>query len=134
MLGSTFSYQKSFICSKFTTGYKSYRFLSSLYVTPKTESTDKARHENAESLPTNLIIEKDEKAVGIKLCDILQEEYRKAVTIKGTFCFGISGGSMLKMLENLDQCESIDFKKCTMIFVSHRCLSLDDDGSTFHKA
>ena len=40
---------------------------------------------------------------------------------------------MLKMLSMLNA-DDLDWSKCTMGFVSHRCLPLDDDGSTYHKA
>ena len=42
---------------------------------------------------------------------------------------------MLKMLSNLRADDRrVDWSKCTMGFVSHRCLPLDADGSTTAKA
>ena len=82
-----------------------------------------------------LQIEKDEKAVGAALCRILETEYKATLaTGKERFCFGISGGSMLKMLANLQQSPEMDMSKCTMVFISHRCVALDDESSTYHKA
>lgn len=81
-----------------------------------------------------LIIEKDENSVGLTLCNILEYEYKESIASKGSFCFGISGGSMLKMLSNLNGKGNIDWSKCVMTFVSHRCVPLDDDGATYHKA
>ena len=54
-------------------------------------------------------IEKDEKSVGLALCSILKEEYGKAISAKSKFSFCISGGSMLKMLSNLDGSSDIDW-------------------------
>jgi 6-phosphogluconolactonase len=81
-----------------------------------------------------LRIEKDEMAVGRALCSILESEYHHAISEKGTFVFGISGGSMLKMLSHLKGHSKIDWSLCTMAFVSHRCVALDDDAATYHKA
>ena len=53
---------------------------------------------------------------------------------KGNFAFSISGGSMLKMLSHLEGSSSINWKDCTMGFVSHRCVPLDNDAATYHKA
>ena len=41
---------------------------------------------------------------------------------------------MLRMLSMLDVDDIDEWDKCTMAFVSHRCLPLDDEGSTYHKA
>lgn len=80
-------------------------------------------------------LEKDEQSVGIALCNILKEEYASAISKgKDRFFFSISGGSMIKMLSNLKGTSSIDWKKCTMGFVSHRCVGLGDDAATYHKA
>lgn len=79
-------------------------------------------------------IEPDEVAVGMTLCSILEADYQKAISQKGTFVFGISGGSMLKMLSHLKVKSKIDWSLCTMGFVSHRCVALDDDAATYHKA
>ena len=79
-------------------------------------------------------IEKDETSVGTALCSILEKEYSNAVKTKGTFVFGISGGSMLKMLSHLKGHSNIDWSLCTMAFCSHRCVALDDDAATYHKA
>lgn len=82
----------------------------------------------------SLKIEKDEKSVGIALCSILEQEYQKSIATKQSFSFSISGGSMLKMLSHLDGKSTIDWSRCTMGFVSHRCVPLDDDAATYHKA
>ena len=79
-----------------------------------------------------LNIQKNEEAVGRELCRLLTEEYHSATSQKGSFVFAISGGSMLKMLSYLDA--EIDWKRCTMGFVSHRCVPLHDDGATYKKA
>ena len=41
---------------------------------------------------------------------------------------------MLKMLSHLEGKSSVDWSRCTMGFVSHRCVALDDDAATYHKA
>lgn len=80
-------------------------------------------------------VEEDEKAVGVALCSILEKEYTSTLASgKARFCFGISGGSMLKMLANLKESSVMDMSKCNMIFISHRCVPIDDDSSTYHKA
>lgn len=84
-------------------------------------------------LKAQLRVENDEKCVGLALCDILEEEYKASVAARGKFIFCISGGSMVKMLSYLNP-DKINWKDCTMGFVSHRCVPLDDDGSTYHKA
>ena len=66
---------------------------------------------------------------------MLVAEYERAVAARGAFSFAISGGSMLKMLSNLRADDRrVDWSKCTMGFVSHRCLPLDADGATTAKA
>ena len=50
------------------------------------------------AITNNLIIKPDEKSVGLTLCNILEEQYKKAINAKGHFVFCISGGSMLQML------------------------------------
>ena len=84
---------------------------------------------------TKIRVEADEASVGVALCEMLVAEYERAVAARGTFSFAISGGSMLKMLSNLRADDRrVDWSKCTMGFVSHRCLPLDADGSTTAKA
>jgi len=75
-----------------------------------------------------------EASVGRALCDIVVDEYKAAVAAKGRFSFAISGGSMLKMLSGLDGESGVDWSKCVMGFVSHRCVALDSDGATLSKA
>lgn len=79
-------------------------------------------------------VEVDEEAVGVALCDMLRAAAAEAIAEKGAFSFAISGGSMLKMLSNLADDEEIPWNRCTMAFVSHRCVPLDDDGATYGKA
>ena len=84
---------------------------------------------------TKIRVEADEASVGVALCEMLVAEYESAVAARGAFTFAISGGSMLKMLSNLRADDRrVDWSKCTMGFVSHRCLPLDADGSTTAKA
>lgn len=86
------------------------------------------------SLQPTVRIEADEEAVGRALCSIVCSEYDKAVAESGKFSFAISGGSMLKMLAYLADEDRVDWSKCTMAFVSHRCVPLDADGATYAKA
>ena len=79
-------------------------------------------------------VEPDEESVGRELCEMLKLEAMIGVAASGKFTFAISGGSMLKMLSDLADDDSIEWSKCTMAFVSHRCLPLDDEGSTYGKA
>lgn len=79
-------------------------------------------------------VEKDEEAVGRALCELLKLESAIGIAAKGKFTFAISGGSMLKMLSQLDGDDGIEWSKCVMAFVSHRCVPNDDEGATFHKA
>jgi 6-phosphogluconolactonase len=79
-------------------------------------------------------VEADEDAVGRALCAIIERESAAAIAARGAFAFGISGGSMLKMLSNLAGESSVDWARSTMAFVSHRCVPLDSDGATYHKA
>ena len=85
-----------------------------------------------------VIIAKDEDSVGMTLCAVLQAQAIQTCEEKGHFYFAISGGSMLNMLSNLAVNPAIDsmvpWDACTMGFVSHRAVPLDDDGATFHKA
>ncbi|KAJ1479238.1 glucosamine-6-phosphate isomerases/6-phosphogluconolactonase-domain-containing protein [Baffinella frigidus] len=85
------------------------------------------------SAPT-VRVEEDEESVGRALCAILEAECASALASRGSFSFAISGGSMLKMLSNLGGESVVASDKCTMAFVSHRCVPLDDDGATYHKA
>jgi len=79
-------------------------------------------------------VQPSEESVGFELCDVVVREYKKAVKAEGRFSFAISGGSMLKMLSNLEGETAVDWSKCVMGFVSHRCVALDDDGATIKKA
>ena len=78
-----------------------------------------------------VIIAKDEDSVGMTLCAVLQAQAIQTCEEKGHFYFAISGGSMLNMLSNLAVNPAIDsmvpWDACTMGFVSHRAVPLDDD-------
>ena len=41
---------------------------------------------------------------------------------------------MIKMLSHLKGHSNIDWSLCTMAFCSHRCVALEDDAATYHKA
>jgi len=60
-------------------------------------------------------VESDERAVGLALCRILEQEYQRSIAEKNSFVFCISGGSMLKMLSHLNGVSGIDWSKCTMV-------------------
>ena len=75
-------------------------------------------------------IEQDEESVGRALCETLKLEAAIAIAATGRFSFAISGGSMLKMLSNLADDASVEWEKCSMYFVSHRCVPLSSDGAT----
>jgi 6-phosphogluconolactonase len=79
-------------------------------------------------------VEPDEESVGRALCEMLKLEAAIGVAATGKFTFAISGGSMLGMLSQLADDDSVEWSKCVMGFVSHRCVPNDDDGATFHKA
>ena len=82
-------------------------------------------------------VEPDEEGVGRALCERLKLEATIGCTIGALenrkFSFAISGGSMLQMLSYLEE-DDIEWDKCVMGFVSHRCVPLDDEGSTYGKA
>eukprot|EP00588_Corethron_pennatum_P017127 CAMPEP_0194304646 /NCGR_PEP_ID=MMETSP0171-20130528/2339_1 /TAXON_ID=218684 /ORGANISM="Corethron pennatum, Strain L29A3" /LENGTH=302 /DNA_ID=CAMNT_0039055985 /DNA_START=31 /DNA_END=939 /DNA_ORIENTATION=+ len=86
------------------------------------------------SSSSSVRIEADEPSVGVALCEIIRDACQESVTEKGAFSFAISGGSMLKMLANLADAEDVPWNKCSMAFVSHRCVPLDDAGATYGKA
>ena len=112
-------------------------FVSTTFaLTRITNLTPNIRNLRSLRLSMGLIVEKDEMSVGVALCKILETEYQRSILRKGSFAFSISGGSMLKMLSNLRDVSNngIDWSKCTMGFVSHRCVGLEDDAATFHKA
>lgn len=79
-------------------------------------------------------VSKDVDTVGKALCDILEKEANKAIKERGAFAFSIPGGSVLKMLNGLNGKSSIDWSKCVMAYVNHRCVALDDETSTHEKA
>jgi len=79
-------------------------------------------------------VEDDVNAVGKALCDIVEKSAAKAIAEKGHFAFTIPGGSILKMLSGLNGKSSIDWSKATMAYINHRCVALDDETSTDHKA
>lgn len=111
------------------------RHLRLAAIKPFSDIDDDDDDDILKSDPPSLIIEPDEVSVGVKLCKILEEEYNRSIRAKDSFVFLISGGSMIKMLSHLKGRDtSINWSKCTMGFVSHRCVPLDDDGATFHKA
>ena len=103
---------------------------------PRAPALRTARPLLSASTQPSVLIEADEPSVGAALCTILRSEYEQAIAEKGSFVFCISGGSMLKMLAQLadDRSTGIDWSRCTMGFVSHRCVPLDADGATYAKA
>lgn len=60
---------------------------------------------------------------------------REAVAERGSFALAIPGGSILKMLAaGTAEMADVDWSKCTMAYVNHRCVSNDDDTATHKKA
>jgi len=81
------------------------------------------------------IVEKDVDAVGDKLCDMVAAAATTAISEKGHFAFAIPGGSILNMLMGMNtKYADVDWSKATMAYVNHRCVPLDDETSTHHKA
>jgi len=91
-------------------------------------------HTNPSKLNAKLCIEPSEGAVGEALSSILVARAQEAIAKRGEFSFCISGGSMIKMLSYLKDSDEVDWSKCTMGFVSHRCVALDDEAATYKKA
>mmetsp|Transcript_7870 Transcript_7870/g.11926 ORF Transcript_7870/g.11926 Transcript_7870/m.11926 type:complete len:276 (+) Transcript_7870:65-892(+) len=77
---------------------------------------------------------KDVQEVGEALCEIVESSYEESVEKYGHFSFAIPGGSILKMLSSLKGESRIDWSKCTMGWVNHRAVPLDDPTSTQFKA
>lgn len=53
-----------------------------------------------------------------------------AISSRGSFAFAVPGGSVLKMLSSL----SLEWPKCTVAFVNHKCVGASDASSTSRKA
>ena len=79
----------------------------------------------------------DVTGVSHELCKSLAKSAMNNIETKGTFHFSIPGGSILKMLgsgESSSLFANIDWSKCTMGWVNHRCVPLDDETSTEFKS
>ena len=99
----------------------------------------KTRNFNFLKMASNIEIYKDVDSIANRLCSLLKESAIKSIKDKGTFNFAIPGGSILKMLatgENngVFNDDDIDWTKCTMGWVNHRAVPLNDETSTEFKA
>lgn len=88
--------------------------------------------------PSTVIVEPDIDAVSLKLCTEVAEAAEKAIAERGAFALAIPGGSILKMLAIGSQeggpLASVDWSKCTMAYVNHKCVPNDDALATHLKA
>ncbi len=65
----------------------------------------------------------------------MAEEAERAIAKRGHFAIAIPGGSILKMLAGDIPNKEKWTSKCTLVYVNHKCVSMDDaDLSTHAKA
>lgn len=81
----------------------------------------------------NVKVLEDADAVGSEICRIVEECAKKAVEERGSFALAIPGGSILKMLSTKkDSMDSTWTSKCTIAYVNHKCVSMDDGDLATH--
>lgn len=85
-------------------------------------------------LKKSVLIYIDVEALSEAVCNEVLLAYSSSVKARGCFNLAIPGGSILNMLSKLQGTSAIDWSKCTMSYVNHRCVPLDDETSTHEKA
>lgn len=79
--------------------------------------------------PSKVIIETDADAVASAVCARLESAAAKAIADRGHFALAIPGGSVLKMLaDSTPEWAS----KCTLAYVNHKAVSMDDGDLATH--
>jgi len=95
-------------------------------------STDAELSSPAPTPIEKVLVLEDADAVGKKIREIVAQEAEKAIAEKGSFAIAIPGGSILKMLagdiENKEKWTS----KTTLVYVNHKCVSMDDGDLATH--
>jgi 6-phosphogluconolactonase len=88
------------------------------------------------SSPVKVIqIYKNLDALSRGVCDDFVSCAQHAIAIRGVFIVAIPGGSVLKMLNGLqNQKNAVDWSKVKLFYVNHKCLPPDDASATHFKA
>jgi len=80
---------------------------------------------------SNIIVKKDEGAVVVELCRLIQEEAQEAIDKHGSFHLGLSGGSLAKFLcQGLPNINT-DWTKWILFFCDERLVEASDPDSTW---
>mmetsp|Transcript_14112 Transcript_14112/g.21662 ORF Transcript_14112/g.21662 Transcript_14112/m.21662 type:complete len:304 (-) Transcript_14112:307-1218(-) len=80
----------------------------------------------------NVVVLEDADAVGQKIREIVAEEAEKAISAHGHFALAIPGGSILKMLAGDIANKEEWTSKTTLVYVNHKCVSMDDGDLATH--
>uniref|UniRef100_A0A336MJQ0 6-phosphogluconolactonase n=1 Tax=Culicoides sonorensis TaxID=179676 RepID=A0A336MJQ0_CULSO len=78
-----------------------------------------------------ILKEADESSVIKKLCELIETKANEAITSKGVFRVGLSGGSLTKYLSTGLPNIKTDFEKWQFFFCDERYVSESDPESTF---
>eukprot|EP00586_Coscinodiscus_wailesii_P016736 CAMPEP_0172504980 /NCGR_PEP_ID=MMETSP1066-20121228/182725_1 /TAXON_ID=671091 /ORGANISM="Coscinodiscus wailesii, Strain CCMP2513" /LENGTH=273 /DNA_ID=CAMNT_0013281401 /DNA_START=209 /DNA_END=1030 /DNA_ORIENTATION=- len=88
----------------------------------------------AKTDPSSVVVLPDADAVSKRIQSIVTDAAAEAIAERGHFILAIPGGSILKMLVNLES--AADWApKTTLVYVNHKCVPMDDaDAATHAKA
>jgi len=85
--------------------------------------------------PENVVVCPDADAVALALCEQVKQSASQAIAERGAFALAIPGGSILKMLASGSSVLSaVDWSKCVMAYVNHKCVPNNDAAATHKKA
>lgn len=79
-----------------------------------------------------VVVLKDADAVGEMIRAIVAKEAERAVAERGHFALAIPGGSILKMLAGGISNKENWTSKTTLVYVNHKCVSMDDGELATH--
>jgi 6-phosphogluconolactonase len=69
---------------------------------------------------------------GQKIREIVSQEAERAISERGHFALAIPGGSILKMLAGDIANKEKWTSKTTLVYVNHKCVSMEDGESATH--
>jgi 6-phosphogluconolactonase len=84
--------------------------------------------------PQQLKTFKDAEHVGASLCTDIANKAEVKIMKTGKFTIAVPGGSVLKLLEGLKKHAEVDWSKCSLFYVNHKCVPLDSASATHWKA
>lgn len=85
---------------------------------------------------TEVLVYENSDRLATALCDHIVALATREIELKGSFHFAVPGGSVLKLLKSLkdQKYDILDWSKCHMFYVNHKCLPDSDPSATHKKA